>query len=91
MTSGRRARRARLPESRVRKQPGPLEFRAPLSHCQKDTAPWENCGTEVTSKQTCGEPPGLAHLRTWASHPIMSRRTNRAAALIPRCRPEPDD
>ena len=26
-----------------------------------------------------------------ASHPIMSRRTNRAAALIPRCRPEPHD
>jgi hypothetical protein len=36
-------------------------------------------------------PPGLVHLRTWASHPIMSHRTNRAAALIPRCRPEPDD
>jgi hypothetical protein len=37
------------------------------------------------------DPPGLVHLRTWASHPIMSRRANRAAALIPRCRPEPDD
>ena len=36
-------------------------------------------------------PPRLVLLRTWASHPIMSRRTNRAAALIPRCRPEPDD
>ena len=65
--------------------------RDPPSGNRAGEHPGSNRGTEVTGKQTCGETPGLAPLRTWASHLIMSRRTNRAAVLIPRCRPEPDD
>ena len=74
----------RLPESRARKQPGPLEFRALLSQCphSKGTAPRENGGTEVTSKQTCGETPQFgasAHMGLPSDHEPPHeprRRTN---------------
>jgi hypothetical protein len=66
------------------KHPGPLEFRALLSQCphSKDTAPRENGGTEVTSKQTCGETPQFgasAHMGLSSDHEPPHeprRRTN---------------
>src|SRR5204863_9131705 len=83
----------RLPESRIRKLPGPLEFRALLSHCphRRTRHPGKTVVPKSRARQLAERPPGLVRLRTWASHPIMSRRTNCAAVLIPRCRPEPDD
>src|SRR2546421_3847453 len=58
---------------------------------QKDTAPGKTVVPKSRASKLAERPPGLALLRTRASHPIMSRRTSSAAALIPRCRPEPDD
>src|SRR5215472_1378905 len=83
----------RLPESRAGNNPGrrvpcpAMALRSP-----KDTAPrgkrWYRSHEQANLRR---DPPGLVPLRTWASHPIVSRRANRAATLIPRCRPELDD
>ena len=78
-------------ETVARKQPGPLEFRALLIASRKDTAPGKTVVPKSRATKLTESRPGLVVLRTWASHPIMSRRTNRAAALIPRCRPRRRD
>jgi hypothetical protein len=75
----------------VGKQPGPLEFRALLSHCQKDTAPWETVVPKSRASKLAERPPRFGASAHMGLSSIMSRRTNCAAALIPRCCPEPDD
>jgi hypothetical protein len=65
--------RTRLLDGCAWKPLRPPEFRTfYFFSLQKDGVP-ESRGTEVTSKQTGGETPGLAPCGTWASRPIMSR------------------